>query len=212
MAETSRRDRKRAATQEALHAAALRLFAERGYAQTTVSDITEAVDVSERTFFRYFATKEDVLLHDLRQLRPELLDALAARPAGEPPLRAILSALREVAEKQQQGFRDGLTALVYRSAGGAGGSPTTRPALPRALRVFAEWEPGVVATLLARAGIDQPDEHDLLRAEVTARAAMAGLRTAVQTYRALAARGEAGKGTFMALAEEAFEVLERGCQ
>src|SRR5690242_5924684 len=85
VAEPSRRDRKRAATQEALHAAALRLFAERGYAATTVTDITDAVDVSERTFFRYFPTKEDVLLHDLREMRTRLAEALVGRPADEPP-------------------------------------------------------------------------------------------------------------------------------
>ena len=57
----SRRERHRAATRESLFRAALRLFAERGYLETTVEDITDAADVGKGTFFNYFPTKEHVL-------------------------------------------------------------------------------------------------------------------------------------------------------
>src|SRR5580658_8514734 len=56
-----RRERHRAEIRERLFRAALRLFAERGYLQTTVEDITEAADVGKGTFFNYFPTKEHVL-------------------------------------------------------------------------------------------------------------------------------------------------------
>src|SRR5580658_3819224 len=56
-----RRERHRAEIRERLFRAALRLFAERGYLQTTVEDITEAADVGKWTFFNYFPTKEHVL-------------------------------------------------------------------------------------------------------------------------------------------------------
>src|SRR5579871_6632777 len=58
---SSRRERHRTATRERLFRAALRLFAERGYLETTVEDITNAADVGKGTFFNYFPTKEHVL-------------------------------------------------------------------------------------------------------------------------------------------------------
>src|ERR1700736_4454323 len=57
----NRRERRRAEIRERLFRAALRLFAERGYLETTVEDITEAADVGKGTFFNYFRTKEHVL-------------------------------------------------------------------------------------------------------------------------------------------------------
>src|SRR5271157_4056974 len=56
-----RRERRSTETRERLYRAALRLFAERGFQETTVEDITEAADVGKGTFFNYFATKEHVL-------------------------------------------------------------------------------------------------------------------------------------------------------
>src|SRR5579862_3898882 len=58
---TGRRERHRAETRERIFRAALRLFAERGYLETTVEDITEAADVGKGTFFNYFPAKEHVL-------------------------------------------------------------------------------------------------------------------------------------------------------
>lgn len=69
---------------------ALRLFAERGYEQTTVEDIADAADISQRTFFRYFPTKEDVVLWD--EYDAVIWDLLDERPENEPPgetLRAV---------------------------------------------------------------------------------------------------------------------------
>lgn len=88
-----RRERKRAQTHEALIEAAMRLFHRKGFEATTVEDITEAVDVSPRTFFRHFGTKEDVVFAG-HEAQIELLDAaLAERPADEPILDAIVGAI-----------------------------------------------------------------------------------------------------------------------
>ena len=86
----SLRARKKARTRAALIAAALDLFDRQGYEATTIDDIAAAADVSPRTFFRYFATKEEVALGD--DLGPEIVELLAARPPGEP----ILESLRHV--------------------------------------------------------------------------------------------------------------------
>ena len=72
---------------------ALRLFAEQGYAQTTIEEIADAAAISPRTFFRYFPSKEDVVLWD--EYDPLALDLLAARSAGEPLAEAFRAVIRE---------------------------------------------------------------------------------------------------------------------
>src|ERR1700743_1759831 len=62
LSSSTRRERHRTATRERLFRAALRLFAERGYLETTVEDITDAADVGKGTFFNYFPTKEHLLI------------------------------------------------------------------------------------------------------------------------------------------------------
>jgi AcrR family transcriptional regulator len=79
------RERKKHQTRRALAEAALRLFAQRGYEQTTVADIAAAADVSPRTFFSYFRTKEDVLFADTDE-RIELMRSAVAELAPDTPI------------------------------------------------------------------------------------------------------------------------------
>lgn len=88
------RERKKLATRQAIADAALALALERGPGNVTIDEIAAAADVSPRTFFNYFATKEAAILGVDPQRRRDLLDRLAARPAGEPPLTALREALR----------------------------------------------------------------------------------------------------------------------
>ena len=83
------RERKKAKTRAAIREQALRLFREQGYDATTVEQIADAADVSPSTFFRYFPTKEDVVLQDDMELR------WAAAVRAQPPQLSPLAALRE---------------------------------------------------------------------------------------------------------------------
>ena len=88
------RERKKARTRAALRQHALRLFREQGYQQTTVEQIAAAAEVSPSTFFRYFPTKEDLVLQDDMDAR--LIAALEQQPAELGPVAAVRAATREV--------------------------------------------------------------------------------------------------------------------
>lgn len=83
------RERKKAATRQALHEAALRLALASGLENVTVEDIAEQARVSRRTFSNYFANKEDAVLHAERERTRELLGLVRARPAAERPWPAL---------------------------------------------------------------------------------------------------------------------------
>ena len=83
------RERKKQQTRESIAAAALELFGRRGYHATTVADVAAAADVSERTVFTYFPTKEDLLFSDHAIFRDRLREALEQRPAGASALDTL---------------------------------------------------------------------------------------------------------------------------
>ena len=60
------------------------MFAERGYCHVTVADICDAAGIGRRTFFRYFATKDDVLTEPAREMTARVAAAITAAPAGMP--------------------------------------------------------------------------------------------------------------------------------
>lgn len=86
-------DRQRAALREEITETARTLFVEKGFDATTVDEIAQAVGISRRSFFRYFGTKEDVVLGDLTGRADALARALAARPADEDPWTALRTAM-----------------------------------------------------------------------------------------------------------------------
>jgi AcrR family transcriptional regulator len=87
------RERKKARTRAAIQSHALRLFTEQGYDATTIEQIIDAAEVSASTFFRYFPTKESVVLFD--DFDPQIVAAFLAQPADVPPVAAMRVALRE---------------------------------------------------------------------------------------------------------------------
>ena len=87
------RERKKLKTREAIRREAFRLFDENGYANTTVEQIADAAEVSPSTFFRYFPSKESVLLAD--DMDPVMLEALERQPQELSPMAAIRRAAEE---------------------------------------------------------------------------------------------------------------------
>lgn len=79
-----------------LEQAALALYGERGFEQTTVADIAERAGLTERTFFRYFADKREVLFGGASQLQDRLVAAVAGAPGAEAPMEAVRAGLRAI--------------------------------------------------------------------------------------------------------------------
>ncbi|MEU9240313.1 TetR/AcrR family transcriptional regulator [Streptomyces sp. NPDC048385] len=87
----SRRDRKKAATRQAIADAALRLFVDHGYAQVSIRDIADAADVSTATVFKHFSGKEALVFDQDEDREAQLIAAVRQRPSGQ----GILDALRQ---------------------------------------------------------------------------------------------------------------------
>jgi AcrR family transcriptional regulator len=103
------RERKKAHTRALIQTHALRLFDEQGYRATTIGQIIAAADVSEATLFRYFPTKEDLVLQD--EYDPRIIEALQSQPPDVSLITALRTAVgsvltvlsdRERAEQQQR--------------------------------------------------------------------------------------------------------------
>jgi AcrR family transcriptional regulator len=120
------RARKKQATSTALQRSAIDLFLERGYDETTVQDITDAAGVSQRTFFRYYATKDAVLLTEHARREAEVTALLASRPRDETladtaaavveHLAADIADRAELVKVQRRVF-DSVPSLADRFAG-----------------------------------------------------------------------------------------------
>jgi AcrR family transcriptional regulator len=83
------RERKKQRTRETIARVALQLFAERGYDKTTLDDIAEAADVSKRTIFAYYQSKEDILFCDDSAVYEKIEQTLKQRPPGATTVDAI---------------------------------------------------------------------------------------------------------------------------
>ena len=172
--EPARRERKKRQTRDALVHAALRLFDAKGYEHTTVREITDAVDVSERTFFRYFASKEDLAVSFVRDATDALLRALATRPAAEPPLTALRNAFREsllaLAEEEGPHAEESTYLLVVRLI------DSTPSLLAAHLRYLHDHDDDIVRLLAQREGVD-PETDLRPRIAATVFGGMASLAT-----------------------------------
>ncbi|WP_245720315.1 TetR/AcrR family transcriptional regulator [Nocardia uniformis] len=106
------RDRKRERTRRALHEAAVELFESRGYEATTVAEIAAAAEVGTRTFFNYFASKEELLFPEPDERVQSAVQAIATRRPGERPVEVLLRALRAAGDNPGDHLGDNLGARI----------------------------------------------------------------------------------------------------
>jgi len=170
------RERKKAQTRRELRDGAARLFADQGFAGTTVADIAAAANVSERTFFRYFDGKEALLLPDAAEVCARIEAELAARPAQEGPVEAVCAALLAAAG-----------SLAAPAAGGA--RPAAEGPVPVDLLVqaFDGFEERLTGLVAARLPASTPDRD--LHAAVLACACLSTVRAILRTRSARLASG-----------------------
>ncbi|MFJ2780783.1 MULTISPECIES: TetR family transcriptional regulator [unclassified Kitasatospora] len=141
-------ERKRRLVSDELTAAALELLTVKGFDVVTIDEIAAAAGVSKRTFFRYFASKEDVVVQFLADLGTGMRAGLAARPVGERPSVALLHAVsvpvRACGDHADRALR--VVQLILR----------TPALLARFLERQARWRDELTAELALRQGLD-PD-------------------------------------------------------
>ena len=197
-----RRERKKRQTRDALARAGLALFNAKGYEHTAVREITDAVDVSERTFFRYFANKEDLALSFARDYTDALLSELAVRPATEPPLVALSNALHaSIAELTADVDGLGADSLYLPVMKLIDATPSLRAAY---LRYMHERDDEIARVLADREDVDQATD---LRPKCTAAVFSSLIITANREWRTEGGTVEAMLAVFDACAGQAADAL-----
>ena len=193
MAQTSlgRRDRKREATHQALRTAALRLGAERGIQHVTVEEIANEADVSVRTFYDHFPSKQDAVIGFDEWRVAQLRDALRARPAHESPRVALHAVLRDLLAESSAEWPLRMRAVA--------GDPTM---LPHMFSSFVGYERAIVEVIAERTGLDPT--LDLFPTLLTT-VASGAFRATMTNWRA-----NGGAVDLLAVFDDAFANLARG--
>ena len=159
--------------QQEITDAALPLFLEHGFDATTVDQIAEAAGISRRSFFRYFKTKEDVVLGDLSALGEQVRAALRARPADEPAWAALRAALATLSTLARPPATELAVAQISH------GAPTLRA---RHLEKHLYWQELLAPEIEKRLDGSGPGRPDVGARAIVA-AALACLDTAVEAWR-----------------------------
>jgi len=164
------RELKKQRTYEELQRVALELFAGRGFDHVTIEDICADAEVSKTTFYRYFDSKEDVLLGSMHEKLAEMATALAERPESESAIVAVRNAFLEVAaEYQSQRVQKLAVNRIVR---------TTPSLAARNLEQQTAWENLLREFFVERDGVSAAElSHCVLAANV-----VASLRTAMEYW------------------------------
>ncbi len=187
-----RRSRKKSKTRADLLEAGASLFEANGFDETTTSDIAERADVSQRTLFRHFETKEALLYGDMDDLQLELREALASRPPDEPILamlrRVMLSLADNFDRNRDRRLLQARLAATYASVS----------AYSRAV-VQTNWEREIIVAVAERLDVDPVTDP---RPEIIAGATMSAIRNATRQWTV-----SGGSADYVGLIVEALEVI-----
>lgn len=170
------RQRKRQQTRERLTRVAMALFLDRGFEATTLDDIAAAADVSRRSFFHYFGSKEDVVFAWQEDSIAALIAAIAARPANESMLAAAENAISAMVRQLEPGEALAMARLKRNN-----------PALQARDQVKYEKLERAVAEALRRRAVDKPDK---LQARLVAMIATGAMRIGGECWAAEGARAK----------------------
>jgi tape measure domain-containing protein len=166
-----RRERKKLATKQALALAAMQLAVQRGLENVRVEDITDAVNVSRRTFTNYFSCKEEAIASLNTARFTQAVEALRGRPAGEPladSLAGVFGAEHEAATQLGPERIEQIRMMM------------TSPALQgEALKALVQTEGPLAKAIAERTGADPQSD---LRPHVLAAAVMAAVRAATEHW------------------------------
>lgn len=176
-----------------VRAAAMRLFTEHGFDATTTEHIAREVGISPRSFFRYFPTKEDVLISGSIAFGVDVCNALAARPSSEPVWLSLRRSLDPIAAAGSDERNLEIVRIIM----------STASLRAHNYEKHLTWEQAMVPLIASR--LDGPDEAVLQRAEALAHVTMACLDVAMAQW------VRTDGGTQLAdLLDDAFSCLELG--
>jgi len=197
------RERKKLRTRAAISEAAIRLFLDSGFDAVGVAEVARVAEVSKRTLFAYFPTKEDLVLQRFADHETDAADVVRARRPGQGPLAALresfMKGLRE--REPVTGLCDDAEVVaVFRLVIGT-------PSLAARLLEFTAAGETALATTLAEAGVPEPDT-ELAAAQISA--VRRKLATANMDALAAGATAEQRHPDAAAAAERAFVMLGRG--
>lgn len=167
----SLRERKKEQVRRQFQRTALELFDEQGFENVTVDDIAERAEISRSTFFRYFPTKEDVLIRRADEHLVELRDAFVARPSDEPVLLSLRAAIQALAASYEDDRADFVAMRRI--------SRDHPSVLARGLEHQAAWEEAFAVLLAERLDADASTD---LRPRVIAGAVMAAIRVSLNEW------------------------------
>jgi AcrR family transcriptional regulator len=170
------RERKKQSTRQAVEDAALQLYLERGIHETTIDELCARADIARRTFFRYFSSKEDVLLARLRVDIRSVEETFRQAPAAEPLAALLARAVDAVVADPQAIARFADVVLAI---------PTLRALY---LGMLAEFEDALRDLIAHRLRIPPQGE----RARILAAAAVTGYRVGLEAWMTMEPRPEPG--------------------
>ncbi|MFC4119630.1 TetR/AcrR family transcriptional regulator [Nonomuraea zeae] len=186
-----RRERRRAERRQAIRKAAVRLALDEGLEAATVEAISAAADISPRTFFNYFAAKEEALAMEPVWRPEELVGLLESRPDDEPVFQSLQVVMRELAERLRPVFADLQPFMELRAR---------HPEL--AARARAADESKIFNTIIG-AVRSRPGVTGAMHARLLVIASLGSAMSAIQ-------ESLEGGGSVQDLLDEAFTLLENG--